>query len=79
MSVALVSLVTPARRQLIVVFTDGSDSSSTTSPEVLTASPRRTRGTLAFVMPIAGCRFGLGRPDLQGRWAFDVQHRQDCG
>ncbi len=32
MSVALVSSSTPARRQLIVVFTDGSDSSSTTRP-----------------------------------------------
>ena len=50
-SVALVSASTPARRQLIVVFTDGSDSSSTTSPEVITAVAQRTRGTLAFVMP----------------------------
>ena len=53
-SVALVSASSPARRQLIVVFTDGSDSSSTTSPEVLTAVAQRTRGTLAFVMPQVG-------------------------
>ena len=51
MSVALVSSSAPDRRQLIVVFTDGSDSSSTTSPDVLAAVAQRTRATLAFVMP----------------------------
>jgi len=51
MSVALVSSSAPDRRQLIVVFTDGSDSSSTTSPDVIAAVAQRTRATLAFVMP----------------------------
>jgi VWFA-related protein len=53
MSVALVSASSPDRRQLIVVFTDGNDSSSTTSPAMLTDVAQRTRGTLAFVMPSA--------------------------
>lgn len=55
-SVTLVSESTPDRRQLIVFFTDGSDSSSTTTPEMLTQVARRTRATLTFVMP------GLTRP-----------------
>jgi VWFA-related protein len=50
-SVALVSASTPDRRQLIVFFTDGNDSTSVTAPETLTAVAQRTRGTLTFVMP----------------------------
>ena len=50
-SVALVSGSVPDRRQLIVFFTDGSDSTSTTTPEILTAVAQRTRATLTFVMP----------------------------
>jgi VWFA-related protein len=51
LSVSLVSAAAPDRRQLIVAFTDGSDSSSTTTPETLTVVAERTRATLAFVMP----------------------------
>ena len=50
-SVTLVSAAAPDRRQLIVFFTDGNDSSSTTSVEMLTGVAQRTRATLTFVMP----------------------------
>ena len=50
-SVTLVSATAPDRRQLIVFFTDGSDSSSSTTPGVLTSVAQRTRATLTFVMP----------------------------
>jgi VWFA-related protein len=50
-SVTLVSSSPPDRRQLAVFFTDGSDSSSTTAPELLTSVAQRTRATLAFVVP----------------------------
>lgn len=51
MSVTLVSSTPPDRRQLIVFFTDGSDSTSTTSTDVLTTVAQRSRATLAFVVP----------------------------
>ena len=51
LSVALVSSSHPDRRQLIVVFTDGSDSSSITGNSTLTSVAQRTRATLTFVMP----------------------------
>ncbi len=50
-SVALVSAAPADRRQLAVFFTDGSDSSSITAPELLTGIAQRTRATLAFVVP----------------------------
>lgn len=50
-SVALVSASAPDRRQLIVFFTDGNDSTSVTAHETLTSVAQRTRGTLTFVMP----------------------------
>jgi Ca-activated chloride channel family protein len=52
-SVALVSASAPDRRQLIVFFTDGSDSVSTTPPAMLTSVAQRTRATLTFVTPAA--------------------------
>ncbi|HVL68760.1 MAG TPA: VWA domain-containing protein [Vicinamibacterales bacterium] len=51
MSVALVSASAPDRRQLVMVFTDGSDSSSITTADMLTTVAQRTRATLAFVVP----------------------------
>jgi Ca-activated chloride channel family protein len=51
LSVALVSASAPDRRQLLVFFTDGNDSTSVTAPETLTSVAQRTRGTLTFVMP----------------------------
>jgi VWFA-related protein len=56
LSVSLVSASAPDRRQLIVAFTDGSDSSSATSAAVLIDVARRTRATLAFVLPAAAAR-----------------------
>jgi hypothetical protein len=52
-----VSLLTPApsdRRQLLVVFCDGSDSTSTTTPGVLTSIALRSHTTIAMVMPGTG-------------------------
>ena len=51
LGVSLVSASAPDRRQLIVAFTDGSDSSSTTSAEMLKTIAQRTRATMTFVMP----------------------------
>ena len=50
-SLALVSSRAPGRRQLIVVFTDGIDSNSTTSIPVLNEVASRTTATLTMVMP----------------------------
>ena len=50
-SVALVSASAQERRQLIVFFTDGNDTTSVTAPGTLTTVAQRTRGTLTFVMP----------------------------
>ena len=50
-SVALVSASSPDRRQLIVVFTDGSDTSSTTSPSTIIEVAGHARATVTFVVP----------------------------
>ena len=52
-SVALVSHAPTDRRQLLVFFTDGRDSSSTTTPDVLLRVASQTRPTVTFVMPAA--------------------------
>jgi Ca-activated chloride channel homolog len=51
MSVALVSTAPRDRRQLVVVFTDGNDSTSTTQPAMLTNVALRTRAAVAMVLP----------------------------
>jgi VWFA-related protein len=53
-TVTLVDAAPAGRRQLIVFFTDGHDSSSTTSVAQLPQIARRTRATLTFVMPTSG-------------------------
>jgi VWFA-related protein len=53
-SVSLASSSAPDRRQLVVFFTDGSDSSSVSTPSAVTTVARRSRATLSFVMPSAG-------------------------
>jgi VWFA-related protein len=50
-SVALVSSAPRDRRQLVVVFTDGNDSTSTTQPATLTNVALRTRAAVAMVLP----------------------------
>jgi VWFA-related protein len=49
--VSLVSKSDSDRRQLVMFFTDGSDSSSTTAADTLIEVARRTRATVSFVMP----------------------------
>lgn len=68
-SVALVSASEADRRQLIVVFTDGNDSTSTTSGAMLTDVARRTRATVAFVVPVAGTSSAFSQPlfDTRGK------------
>ena len=61
LSVSLVSANAPDRRQLVVTFTDGSDSSSTTTPEMLIAIAQRTRATLTFVMPAVRVQMTINR------------------
>lgn len=50
-SVALVSTTPTDRRQLVVVFTDGNDSTSTTQPATVTNVALRTRAAVAMVLP----------------------------
>jgi VWFA-related protein len=50
-SVALISASDPDRRQLVVLFTDGADSSSTTSEDALLEVARRTNAALTVVIP----------------------------
>lgn len=56
-SVALVSSSAPDRRQLVMFFTDGSDSSSVSTPATVTTTARRAGATLSFVMPGLGTDF----------------------
>jgi VWFA-related protein len=51
LAVALMSAAAADRRQLILLFTDGSDTSSITDPAVLLEVASRTTSTLAFVGP----------------------------
>ena len=53
-SVALVTSAPRDRRQLVVVFTDGNDSTSTTQPATLTNVALRTRAAVAMVLPGTG-------------------------
>lgn len=50
-SVSLISASDPNRRQIVVVFTDGSDSSSTTEYDVLLDVARRTHATVTLMTP----------------------------
>jgi VWFA-related protein len=50
-AVSLVSASNTDRRQLVMCFTDGEDTNSTTGMEELQVIAQRTRATLAFVLP----------------------------
>ena len=70
-SLALVSSRAPGRRQLVVVFTDGNDATSSTSMATLSEVANRTTATLTVVTPSAivtgGNPFGfLTNPALMG-------------
>lgn len=75
MSVALVSESPSDRRQLAVFFTDGTDSTSTTSGDVLVEVARRTRATLAFVVPAATARV-LNFTTVSGGVSFSTPIQQ---
>ncbi len=64
-SVALASAVHPDRRQLVVVFTDGSDSYSVTEPGTLTAVAEHTNA--AVMMVGSGMRVQPEMPEIPGR------------
>lgn len=73
LSVSLVSAAAPDRRQLIVAFTDGADSSSTTTPDMLTSVAERTRATLAFVMPAVQGPTIMRPPDVGSSLPTTIQ------
>ena len=50
LSVALITAADPARRQLVVFFTDGNDTSSTTSAATLVKVAERSRATVSVVL-----------------------------
>jgi VWFA-related protein len=50
LSVAMITAAEPGRRQLIVFFTDGSDTSSITTPSALIKVSERSRATVSFVV-----------------------------
>lgn len=73
LSVAMVGAAEPERRQLIMFFTDGVDSGSTTPPSVLKAVADRARASLAFVVSTSMPIPGLGqRVDLQAMFKRNV-------
>jgi VWFA-related protein len=57
-AVALAAAAPPDRRQLVVVFSDGEDQSSVTSPETLLDVARRTTPALGLVFPSFRLRTG---------------------
>jgi VWFA-related protein len=82
--VALVSAEHPDRRQLVVVFSDGEDSMSTTEPQQLTELAQRSHATLTAVLPsgmatAAGPRGdGLsGARSVSGRVQVTTVQRQE--
>lgn len=52
LAVALLNAAPPDRRQFIVVFSDGHDTSSITDPSTLVAVAQRTTATVGFVLPL---------------------------
>ena len=71
MSVSLLTAAPVDRRQLLVVFCDGSDSTSTTTPAMITSIALRSHATIAFVMPAAAIRVsgvtGVNLPQFYGQ------------
>lgn len=74
LSVALTASSDLDRRQLLVVFTDGSDSVSTTTPDTLIEVAKRSRATVTLVMPAApGTAWMTGPSGLQSFNAGQVR------
>ena len=61
-SVSLLTSAPPDRRQLLVVFCDGSDSTSTTTPGMLTSIALRSHATIAMVMPTSSTTVNVPIP-----------------
>jgi VWFA-related protein len=77
-AVALTAPLTPARRHLIVLFTDGVDSSSVTTPEILLDVASRSTPTVSVVLASAAPQASasvLSRPPVAG--AFTIAHFYD--
>jgi VWFA-related protein len=66
LSVALITADQPGRRQLIVFFTDGTDTSSTTLPATLQKVAERSRATVSFVLLPTVSRAGPAAPPAGG-------------
>jgi VWFA-related protein len=65
-AIALVSKAPPDRRQLVVLFTDGADSSSASTPAMLVDVAQRSNASVTSVLP-AGVVQQAGRGDPQSR------------
>jgi VWFA-related protein len=63
MAVALVSASDPDRRQLVMLFSDSADTSSTLDAEALVGLAQRTTAAISAVVPGSGLQF-LQRPGL---------------
>ena len=70
LSVALVSADHLDRRQLVVIFTDGDDSMSTTEPQQLIEVAQRSNATVTPVLP--GALVGSGPASAPGRFSAFV-------
>jgi VWFA-related protein len=72
-SVALISATEPDRRQLVVLFTDGADSSSVTTEDGLVAVAQRTNASLTIVVPERLTAFGTqARTRRYVRWLREL-------
>ncbi len=65
-AVAATSATASDRRHLIVIFTDGADSSSVTSPAAIAITAQRSRATLTFVLPPLGLTVSTAPGSLPG-------------
>ena len=77
-AVALVSNAPPDRRQLVVLFTDGADSASASTPAMLVDVAQRSNTTVTSVLP-AGLVLSRGRGDSQSRYQTLTQIGAETG
>lgn len=66
-AVSLISHAPADRRQLVVLFTDGADSASASTPAMLVDVAQRSNTTVTSVLP-AGLVFSGGRGDTRSRY-----------
>ncbi len=77
-AVSLVSKAPADRRQLVVLFTDGADSSSVSTPAMLVDVAQRSNTTVTSVLP-AGLVLSAGRGDTQSRYKTLAQIGAETG